>query len=165
MQFGWPAKVNESSGQWTPDGSHFVFISDREGLNNVYELVTPRWFEFWKKPTAVRITGNQLTILGAAPARDSKSLFVLGRPDQGAMQALDLKTGKFVPYLDGLNAVNFVTPPTGSGWPTLNTPATPCGRAGWMAARGRSWHPPGPTCHSGHRTGKVWSIPIGIISI
>jgi DNA-binding winged helix-turn-helix (wHTH) protein/dipeptidyl aminopeptidase/acylaminoacyl peptidase len=111
MQFGWPANVNESSGQWTPDGSHFVFFSDREGLNNVYELVTPRWFEFWKKPAAVRITGNQLTILGAAPARDSKSLFVLGRPDQGAMQVLDLATGKFVPYLDGLNAVNFVISP------------------------------------------------------
>ena len=110
-QFGWPAKVNELSGQWTPDGSHFVFLSDREGLINVYELVTPRWFEFWKKPTAVRITGNQLTILGAAPARDSKSLFVLGRPDQGAMQVLDLNTGKFVPYLDGLNAVNFVISP------------------------------------------------------
>jgi Tol biopolymer transport system component/tRNA A-37 threonylcarbamoyl transferase component Bud32 len=102
---------NQFDGQWTADGSHFVFNSDREGLTNVYELLVPHWFEFWNKPRAVRITGNQVDIQAFAPARDSKSLFVLGRLDQGTMQVLDPKTGKYLPYLDGLAALNFVISP------------------------------------------------------
>ena len=94
LDLGWPENANATSGQWTPDGKHFVFLSDREGLTNVYELVSPRWFEFWKKPTVFRLSGNQLGIEGMAPARDSKSLFVLERPDQGAIQALDAASGR-----------------------------------------------------------------------
>ena len=77
------------AGQWTPDGRHFVFLSNREGRDNVYELVAPPWFEFWKNPAPVRITGNQIPILASAPSRDSRGLFVLGRMDQGAMRAYD----------------------------------------------------------------------------
>jgi WD40-like Beta Propeller Repeat len=77
----WPEDSERWGAQWTPDGRHFVFISDREGRPNVYELLAPRWFEFWKKPAAVRITGNQIPILASAPARDSTRLFVLGRAD------------------------------------------------------------------------------------
>ena len=87
----WPATSEQWGAQWTPDGRHFVFSSDREGRPNVYELVSPRWFEFWKKATAVRITGNQIPILASAPARDSTHLYVLGRADQGMMQVLDTR--------------------------------------------------------------------------
>ena len=58
-------------GQWTPDGKHFIFVSGQEGLNNIYELVPPPWFEFWKKPTAVRLTAGQIDVLAATPSRDS----------------------------------------------------------------------------------------------
>jgi eukaryotic-like serine/threonine-protein kinase len=107
----WPASAEQWGQKWTPDGRHFTFQSDSEGRANVYELVSPRWFEFWKKPVAVRITGNQIPILASAPARDSKSLFVLGRMDQGAMQALDPRTGKLEPFLGGLAASEFVISP------------------------------------------------------
>jgi eukaryotic-like serine/threonine-protein kinase len=107
----WPAEASESGGQWTPDGRHFFFLSDREGHNNVYELISPPWYAFWKKPSAVRITGNQLEIEAAATARDAKGLFVLGRLQQGAMQALDLKTKRFAPFLQGLSALQFVISP------------------------------------------------------
>jgi serine/threonine protein kinase/WD40 repeat protein len=107
----WPAGSEQWAPQWTPDGRHFVFTSDRDGRPNVYELVAPRWFEFWKKPAAVRITGNQIPILSSAPARDSTQLFVLGRMDQGAMQALDPRTGKLEPFLGGLAASEFVVSP------------------------------------------------------
>jgi Tol biopolymer transport system component len=73
--------------------------------------VAPRWFEFWKKPVAVRITGNQIPIVASAPARDSNHLFVLGTSVQGAMQALDPRTGRLEPYLGGLSASEFVISP------------------------------------------------------
>ena len=111
LRLDWPVDAAESQGQWTPDGRHFIFNSDREGRGNVYELVQPRWFEFWKKPQAIRLTGNQLNITDAAPARDSKSLYVLGRVDAGAMQVFDPRAGKFVPFLGGLPALEFVVSP------------------------------------------------------
>ncbi|MGC2164371.1 MAG: protein kinase, partial [Silvibacterium sp.] len=62
LSLDWPAKAGQWDGQWTPDGRHFTFLSDREGRANVFELVSPLWFEVWKKPSAVRITGNQIEI-------------------------------------------------------------------------------------------------------
>jgi serine/threonine protein kinase len=111
LRLDWPANANQYFGQWTPDGRHFVFSSDREDRPNLYELATPPWFAFWRKPTAVRITGNQLPILAAAPMRDSRGLFVLGRTDEGAMRAYDPRSRKLLPYLDDLSMIEFVISP------------------------------------------------------
>jgi Tol biopolymer transport system component len=111
LRLDWPANANQDSGQWTPDGQHFVFSSDREERPNLYELAAPPWFVFWRKPTAVRITGNQLPILAAAPMRDSQGLFVLGKTDEGAMRACDPRSKKLLPYLDDLSMIEFVISP------------------------------------------------------
>jgi Tol biopolymer transport system component len=111
LRLDWPADASQHSGQWTPDGQHFVFSSDREERTNLYELATPPWFAFWRKPTAVRVTGNQLPILAAAPMRDSKGLFVLGKTDEGAMRAYDPGSRKLLPYLDDLSMIEFVISP------------------------------------------------------
>ena len=111
LALDWPADADEDQGQWTQDGRRFLFHSDREGRGNVYEWVKPRWFEFWKMPKALRLTGNQLNITDAAPARDSKSLYVLGRVEAGAMQVFDPRAGKLVPFLGGLPASQLVVSP------------------------------------------------------
>ncbi len=111
LKLDWPADAAETQGQWTPDGRRFLFNSDREGRGNVYELVKPLWFEFWKKPEAMRLTGNQLNITDATPARDSKSIYVLGRVESGAMQVFDPRAGKLVPFLGGLPASDLVVSP------------------------------------------------------
>jgi serine/threonine protein kinase len=113
LQFDWPANANQNTGQWTPDGKHFLFSSDREGTNNVYELVAPRWFEFWKKPSAVRLTGNQLSIQAFTPARDGNGVYVLGMMDEGTMRAYDPHSGKMMAYLDNLSMLGFVVSPDG----------------------------------------------------
>jgi serine/threonine protein kinase/Tol biopolymer transport system component len=111
LQLAWPENVNIGAGQWLRDERHFLFTSDREGLSNVYEFVQPQWFRFWTKPSPVRITGNQLQIEAYAPARSGARVFVLGRLPQGAMQVLDPRIKRFVPFLDGLPAVEFVISP------------------------------------------------------
>jgi len=111
LDLDWPIDAAPFDGQWTPDGRHFIFNSSREGRGNVYELIKPRWFEFWKKPEAIRLTGNQLNITDAVPARDSKGLFVLGRVESGTMQVFDPRAGKLVPFLGGLPALEFVVSP------------------------------------------------------
>ena len=107
----WPENVAQSSPQWTSDGRHFIFTSDRGGRSNVYEVVPPRWYDFWQKPEAVRLTGDQLDIEGAVPARDSSALFVMGQLRQGAMHYLDQKTKTYLPFLGGLPATAFVISP------------------------------------------------------
>jgi len=107
----WPEGGDESNGQWTPDGRHFTFHSDIEGRGNVYEVISPPWFEPWRKPDAVRITGNQVEIQDSAPTPDSKALFVLGRLDQGTMLALDPGSKTLTPFLNGISALEFVVSP------------------------------------------------------
>jgi Tol biopolymer transport system component len=46
LRLDWPANANQYSGQWTPDGRHFLFSSDLEGRSNLYELATPPWLAF-----------------------------------------------------------------------------------------------------------------------
>ena len=70
-----------------------------------------RWFEFWKKPAPVRITGNQIPVLASAPSRDSRGLFVLSRMDQGAMRAYDPKLKKLAPLLEDVSMLEFVISP------------------------------------------------------
>jgi serine/threonine protein kinase len=107
----WPDDADQTLGQWTRDGKHFVFVSSREGLNNLYELIQPAWFELWKKTTAVRLTAGQIDVLAATPSRDNDGLFVIGRIAQGAMQVYDGKLKRFVSFLDGLAAADFVISP------------------------------------------------------
>ena len=59
----------------------------------------------------MRLTGDQLNITDAVPARDGKSLFVLGSVDSGTMQVFDPRAGKLVPFLGGLPALEFVVSP------------------------------------------------------
>ena len=111
LDFDWPHAADQQLGQWTPDGKRFVFLSSREGVSNLYELVDPPWFEPWKRPTAVRITGGQLDVLSATPSRDSSGMFIIGRVAQGAMRVYEPKIKWFVPFLDGLAASAFVISP------------------------------------------------------
>jgi len=111
LALDWPQDAEQDYGQWTPDGKRFIFRSTREGVSNIYEIVLPPWFEFWRKPTAVRLTSGQLEILATTPSRDSTGLFVIGKISQGAMHAYDPIQKRFVPFLNGLAASRFVISP------------------------------------------------------
>lgn len=107
----WPEDSHQGSGRWTPDGRHFIFQSNAGGVNNIYELIEPGWLAFWKKPTAVKLTAGDIEVVDAAPSRDSRQLFVMGRLAQGAMQVFDPQQKRFVPFLGGLAASELVISP------------------------------------------------------
>jgi serine/threonine protein kinase len=111
LKLSWPYDDFQQDGKWTPDGKHFFFTGTHYALSALYEVVQPRWFEFWKKPTAVLLMANQIDVLSATPSRDSSGLFVIGRIPGGAMQVYDSKQNRFVPYLGGLPASNLVVSP------------------------------------------------------
>ena len=111
MMPDWPKTSAQSQGRWSADKRHFIFSSDREGHDNLYELVAPRWFEFWKKPAAVRITGNEVNIVDFISSRDGKSLFALGQMDQGETLVFDPRSKHMLPYLNGASMVEFALSP------------------------------------------------------
>jgi eukaryotic-like serine/threonine-protein kinase len=107
----WPSDADQWVGQWTPDGRHFVFTSTRGGFSSAYELISPPWYAFWKKASAVRLTPEQMDVLAMTPTRESTHLLVIGRVAQGSMQVYDPKEQRFIPYLSGLAASCFVISP------------------------------------------------------
>lgn len=106
-----PESAYQWAGRWTPDGRHFIFRSNLDGSENIYELLKPNWLQFWNHPTASKLTSGQTEILEAIPSRDSKQIFVLGRIAQGAMQVYDLRQKRYLPFLGGLSAAEFVISP------------------------------------------------------
>jgi len=107
----WPTDADQRRGRWTPDGRHFIFQSDAGGTNNICELIEPGWLAFWKKPTAAKLTSGDIEVVDATPSRDSRQLFVMGRLSQGGMQVFDPQQRRFVPFLGGLAASEFVISP------------------------------------------------------
>ena len=104
----WPEDAGVYGGIWTPGGKHFVFGSYKDRANNLYEYLEPRWYEFWQKPYAVRLTPGQPEVTAMAPSRDGKGMFVVGRLAQGSMHFYNEKERRFLPYLGGLPAVQLV---------------------------------------------------------
>ena len=110
----WPAGTVTANGIWTPGGKHFVFASDKDGgANNLYEYIEPRWYELWKKPSAVKLTPRQPEVIGMAPSRDGEGMYVVGRAAQGSLHYYDEKDKRFLPYLGGLPAAQMVVSPDG----------------------------------------------------
>jgi eukaryotic-like serine/threonine-protein kinase len=107
----WPEDAATLSGIWTQGGKHFVFSSYKDGSSNLYEYLEPRWYEFWSKPQAVRLTPGQPEVTGMTPTRDGEGMFVVGRLAQGALHFYDEKEKRFLPYLGGLPAAQLVVSP------------------------------------------------------
>ena len=114
IDLDWPEGASMSAGHWTPDGKHFVFESQPEKngpKKDVYELIRPPWFEFWRKPYAVRLTAGDINVLSAIPSHDSTGLFIVGQVAQGAMQVYDPAQERLLPFLGGFPAAQFVISP------------------------------------------------------
>jgi eukaryotic-like serine/threonine-protein kinase len=111
LDLDWPEDADQWDGQWTLDGKHFIFLSNGGGQTNIYEVIRPPWLAFWKKSFAVRLTEGQINVLSTTPSRDSAGLFMLGEVAQGAMQTWDPAQKRFVPFLGGLAATEFVISP------------------------------------------------------
>jgi eukaryotic-like serine/threonine-protein kinase len=114
LDLDWREDAEQRDGEWTPDGKRFVFLSPRSGqvhIYDVYEVIRPPWFAFWKKTYAARLTEGQIDVLGVTPSRDGAGLFTVGETAQGAMEEWDPAQKRFKPFLGGLAASEFVISP------------------------------------------------------
>ncbi len=111
IDFGLKQGSTSRNGMWTPDGKRFVFIGGDGDTSVVFESVEPRWFEFWKKLSATRISPQKIDVMDMVPSRDSKRLFAVGRLPQAAIMAYDSNAKHWSPYLGGLSASEITLSP------------------------------------------------------
>jgi Tol biopolymer transport system component len=117
----------ECCGNWTPDGTFYVFQSTRESNSHVWALRDKE--QTWRRNDRlpVQLTRGPISYRAPAISRDGKRIFVVG--DQRRSELLRYESGsqRFEPYLGGISAesldfsrdsqwVAYVSYPDGALW-------------------------------------------------
>ena len=124
---GWNGAIAAANGNWTPDGSYFVFQATQNGRSDIWAIR--------EKPDAlhkvshepVPLTSGPLSFYSPQPSADGKKIFVIGEQPRAELVRYDAKSGQFVPYLGGISAgevsfsrdgqwVAYVSSPDGILW-------------------------------------------------
>ena len=102
---GWNNTPNECCGNWTPDGSYFVFQAVRDGTANLWALQEHRGLFASIPEKPVQLTTGPMNVGAPVPSRDGKKLFVQGWQPRGELVRYDSRSGQIVPYLSGISAM------------------------------------------------------------
>jgi Tol biopolymer transport system component len=102
---GWNSTANECCGNWTPDGSYFVFQAVRDGTANLWALREHRGLFASIPEKPVQLTTGPMNVGAPVPSRDGKKLFVQGWQPRGELVRYDSRSGQIVPYLSGISAM------------------------------------------------------------
>jgi Tol biopolymer transport system component/DNA-binding winged helix-turn-helix (wHTH) protein len=98
---GWSNPTSECCGNWTPDGKHFVFQSNRVEGSNIWILPEKSWFG-GATPAPAQLTAGPLNFLGPVPARHGNQILFTGAHKRSQLRRYDAATRQFVPYLRGI---------------------------------------------------------------
>ena len=102
--FHWPGKATECCGDWTADGSYYVFRSRREGASNLWAIEEKH--SWWRRGNSdpVQLTFGPMNYYQPLSSRAGKTLFAIGSLPSGELVRYDAKQKDFVPFLGGLSA-------------------------------------------------------------
>ena len=103
------AKSSEPGGfccaQWTPDGRYIVFETRVKTRQDLWYLPMERgWLRRASEP--MRLTAGPLSYFDPIPSRDGKQIYALGTKQRGELVRYDMKSKEFVPFLQGVSAIN-----------------------------------------------------------
>ncbi len=103
---GWNRPPAECCGNWTPDGSYFVFQSQRVAHTTTLWAIRER-SGFLRKhnPEPIQLTTGPSNMFSPVPSRDGKKLFAIQGTSQGELVRYDAKSQQFLPYLSGMSAI------------------------------------------------------------
>jgi eukaryotic-like serine/threonine-protein kinase len=101
---GWNRPSQECCGKWTSDGRYYVFQSTQNGRSDVWALQEKA--DFLQRPNTkpVRLTTGPLEFTSPLLSTDGKKLFVVGQQLRGELVRLDIRSGQFIRYLEGISA-------------------------------------------------------------
>jgi len=101
---GWNTPASECCGNWTADGSYFVFESAQNGRRDIWavqENATPlRTSRHTPKP----VTAGPMDFSYPIAGKDGRELFAVGTLARSEVVRYDLREHLFIPYLSGISA-------------------------------------------------------------
>ena len=101
LRFDWPGPPMEGFGDWTPDGRHFVFVSRRDGVSNLWALEEGSDWRHRRRREPVQLTAGPVSYGRPLPSLDGKRVFALGTEPGGELVRYDGAQREFVRYLGG----------------------------------------------------------------
>jgi Tol biopolymer transport system component/predicted Ser/Thr protein kinase len=102
---GWSDPPSECCGNWTPDGSYFVFQSPRgASTNSLWAIREKRGFLRSYNPEPIQLTTGPSNMFSSVPSRDGKKLFAIKADPLAQLVRYDGKSQQFLPYLSGMSA-------------------------------------------------------------
>jgi eukaryotic-like serine/threonine-protein kinase len=109
---GLPESAQALAGNWTHDGRYFLFQAEQAGRWDLWALPENGGM-FPRSARAVRLTNGPLSYKGPVASRDDKQIFAVGSKKRGELMRYDSQGRRFVPYLDGISAVETKASPDG----------------------------------------------------
>jgi DNA-binding winged helix-turn-helix (wHTH) protein/Tol biopolymer transport system component len=94
---GWSTPPAECCGDWTADGSHFIFQSAHSGRPNIWGFREPGFLRNGHVP--FEITAGPLNFFAPVPSLSGDKLFAIGANTRRELFHFNLKTHKAEPYL------------------------------------------------------------------
>lgn len=104
----WSNPASECCGSWTADGKHFVFQSNHNGLNNIWELRETSFLGLSRSSRPIQITNGPLNYLAPIAARTGERLFFIGLDTRYVLLRYESAAKQFVPYGRPLNSAALV---------------------------------------------------------
>jgi len=91
-------------GNWISEGRYFVYESQRDNRSDIWAM-SEKTRSLWRDVgRPVQLTAGPMSFLDPSPAKDGKSIFVIGVLPRAEVVRYDRQTGEFVPYLSGISA-------------------------------------------------------------
>jgi Tol biopolymer transport system component len=113
LPFNWPRNAMECCGEWTLDGRYFFFVSERDGISNLWALQERS--DWWRRATRepVQLTSGPVNYYQPVPSRNGQSIFAIGAQPFGELVRYDAKRKDFVPFLAGRSLAHLAFSPDG----------------------------------------------------
>jgi eukaryotic-like serine/threonine-protein kinase len=103
---GWSNPPSECCGNWTLDGSYFVFRSERVvNTSNLWAIRDKSGFLHRNHSEPIQLTTGPTIMSAPVPSRDGKKLFAIGGAPLGELVRYDAKSQQFLPFLSGISAI------------------------------------------------------------
>jgi Periplasmic component of the Tol biopolymer transport system len=124
---GWSTQPSECCGNWTRDGTYYVFESRHGGRSDIWAIQEKRGLFDIGHHEPFRLTTGPIDYSGVLPSREAATLFVDAFTTRGEVRKYEAKSKMFVPYLPGIAAeglsfsrdgqrVAYVSVPEGRLW-------------------------------------------------
>jgi eukaryotic-like serine/threonine-protein kinase len=100
----WSNPSTDCCGNWISGGRDFVFESQRDNRSDIWAIREVNSLLWRGNRGPMRLTAGPMSFLDPSPAKDGKSIFVIGVLPRAEVVRYDLQTREFVPYLSGISA-------------------------------------------------------------